>query len=147
LRRNALIDRKAELRRLLSQAPTTSRIRYADDIEYKGQGLFDLVCQRDLEGIVAKLKYGNYVSEREHSTWFKIKNRSYSQSEAGRVFRPGKEARNVDPRRLGFLLISLRRSGDGSVCLIFAKSSTGRHGQPMAHRVGKWLSRCAPTAG
>src|SRR2546427_9749466 len=29
--------------------------------------------------IVAKQKFGNYVTEREHSTWFKILNREYSQ--------------------------------------------------------------------
>jgi hypothetical protein len=32
-----------------------------------------------LEGIVAKQKFGPYVTEREHSTWFKILNRRYSQ--------------------------------------------------------------------
>jgi hypothetical protein len=37
----------------------------------------------DLEGIVAKQKFGPYVAEREHSTWFKIRNRAYSQM-AGR---------------------------------------------------------------
>ena len=33
----------------------------------------------DLEGIVAKQKSAPYVTEREHSTWFKILNRKYSQ--------------------------------------------------------------------
>ncbi|PYV77101.1 MAG: hypothetical protein DMG96_12185 [Acidobacteria bacterium] len=32
-----------------------------------------------MEGIVAKQKFGAYVTEREHSTWFKILNREYSQ--------------------------------------------------------------------
>jgi len=41
------------------------------------------VCELDLEGIVAKNKFGGYVTEREHSTWFKIRNRAYSQM-AGR---------------------------------------------------------------
>jgi bifunctional non-homologous end joining protein LigD len=39
LRLNALIDRKAELRRLLSRTPATSRIRYADHIEQRGSPL------------------------------------------------------------------------------------------------------------
>jgi ATP-dependent DNA ligase len=43
--------------------------------------LFERVCELDLEGIVAKLKHGTYVSERERSSWFKIKNRNYSQIE------------------------------------------------------------------
>jgi ATP-dependent DNA ligase len=34
-----------------------------------------------LEGIVAKQKFGPYVTEREHSTWFKILNREYSQKD------------------------------------------------------------------
>jgi len=35
----------------------------------------------DLEGIVAKQKFGPYVAEREHSTWFKIRNTGYSQKD------------------------------------------------------------------
>jgi hypothetical protein len=37
------------------------------------------VCKLDLEGIVAKYKFGPYVAIREESTWFKIVNRDYSQ--------------------------------------------------------------------
>ena len=43
--------------------------------------LLQRVCELDLEGIVAKQKVGPYVIEREHSTWFKILNRGYSQKE------------------------------------------------------------------
>jgi hypothetical protein len=32
-----------------------------------------------LEGIVAKHAYGPYVTEAQRTTWFKIKNRNYSQ--------------------------------------------------------------------
>ena len=35
-----------------------------------------LICQRDLEGIVAKLKHGHYTCDLEDSTWIKIKNRN-----------------------------------------------------------------------
>lgn len=45
-----------------------------------GTALFERVCEMDLEGIVAKHSFGNYVTERERTTWFKIKNRGYSQS-------------------------------------------------------------------
>jgi len=41
--------------------------------------LLQRVCELDLEGIVAKQKFGPYVTDREHSTWFKILNRGYSQ--------------------------------------------------------------------
>jgi hypothetical protein len=42
--------------------------------------LFQRVCELDLEGIVAKEKFGPYVTEREQSTWFKILSREYSQT-------------------------------------------------------------------
>jgi hypothetical protein len=44
-----------------------------------GMALFQRVCRLDLEGIVAKHKFAPYVTERESSTWFKIRNREYSQ--------------------------------------------------------------------
>jgi hypothetical protein len=40
--------------------------------------LFRLTCEHDLEGIVAKRKYALYRPGHE-TTWFKIRNRSYSQ--------------------------------------------------------------------
>jgi bifunctional non-homologous end joining protein LigD len=58
LRLNALVDRKAELRRLLVRRTASSRVCYADHVERDGCRLFELICQRDLEGIVAKLKHG-----------------------------------------------------------------------------------------
>jgi bifunctional non-homologous end joining protein LigD len=56
LRLNALVDRKAELRRLLRFKQ--GRILYAQHIERDGSRLFELICSRDLEGMVAKLEYG-----------------------------------------------------------------------------------------
>jgi bifunctional non-homologous end joining protein LigD len=79
LRSTSLMDRKQELRRLLAKASTDLPIRYVNHIEGKGVPLFERVCALDLEGIVAKLKRGLYASTREASTWFKIKNREYSQ--------------------------------------------------------------------
>jgi bifunctional non-homologous end joining protein LigD len=95
LRLDALIERKAELRRLLAsrsaRARQASRICYVDHVERNGIALFDLVCQRDLEGIVAKLKHGHYVSNRDESTWIKIKNKNYSQAEGRSDFFEGKK--------------------------------------------------------
>jgi ATP-dependent DNA ligase len=45
----------------------------------RGAALFERACELDLEGIVAKNRYGPYSSDRESSTWHKIKNRRYSQ--------------------------------------------------------------------
>ena len=76
LRYLPLIERKWRLRSLV---PTTAtRLLYCDHIENDGERLFRLACENDLEGIVAKQKYAPYLSEQE-TTWFKIRNRDYSQ--------------------------------------------------------------------
>jgi len=75
-----LLDRKQELRRLLARSPD-SLLKYTEYIEGCGRALFQRVCELDLEGIVAKHKFGPYVVERESSTWFKILNREYSQKD------------------------------------------------------------------
>lgn len=79
LRREKLTDRKHELRRLLSRDPQF-RVQYADHVEGHGTALFERVCRLDLEGIVAKHAFGTYTTD-EKTTWFKIKNRNYSQSQ------------------------------------------------------------------
>jgi bifunctional non-homologous end joining protein LigD len=78
-RRESLLDRKQELRRLLTGVSANSRLRYADHIETVGTSLFDRVCALDLEGIVAKQKFSPYTADRDSSTWFKIRNPQYSQ--------------------------------------------------------------------
>src|SRR5262249_50267303 len=82
-RTEPLIDRKQELRRLLRQVPANSPLKYVDHIGGFGLALFQKVCDLDLEGIVAKHKFWTYVTDRENSTWLKIRNRKYSQM-AGR---------------------------------------------------------------
>lgn len=81
LRLNGRVDRKAELRRVLIRRSANSSDCYADHIERDGSRVFHLTCQRDLEGTVAKLNHGYYTSDLDDSTWFKIKNKNYSQSE------------------------------------------------------------------
>jgi bifunctional non-homologous end joining protein LigD len=78
-RLDSLVDRKQDLRRLLSKVPASAPIRYADHVEHAGVALFKRACKLDLEGIVAKHRHAPYVTEREQSTWFKIRNRGYSQ--------------------------------------------------------------------
>jgi hypothetical protein len=51
----------------------------ADHFERAGMDLFKAACERDLEGIVAKLATGRY--EPEATSWVKIKNPTYSQAE------------------------------------------------------------------
>jgi len=50
-------------------------------VERQGVGLFGLVCQLDLEGVVAKLAKGRY--DPAAPTWVKVKNWKYTQR-AGR---------------------------------------------------------------
>ena len=52
---------------------------YAHHIERDGVGFFRLTCERDLEGLVSKLKHGRYGEG-----WFKIRNPDYSQREGRR---------------------------------------------------------------
>jgi bifunctional non-homologous end joining protein LigD len=81
LRTERLLDRRQELRRLLARSPATSPLKYTEYIDGQGTALFQRICDMDLEGIVAKQKSAPYVTEREHSTWFKILNREYSQKD------------------------------------------------------------------
>jgi len=64
---------------MIHRLPTESRLRFADHVERSGVQLFERVCKLDLEGIVAKYKFGPYGGEDAMSTWYKIRNPGYSQ--------------------------------------------------------------------
>lgn len=96
LRTLPLLERKRRLRRL--QASRNAGLLYADHIEAQGMKLFQAVCQRDCEGIVAKHKFGMYTTTGP-ATWFKILNPDYTQKlgrlemfEAFRERNPSREA-------------------------------------------------------
>jgi bifunctional non-homologous end joining protein LigD len=97
LRTVPLIERKFELRRTLRANLT--RTLHCQHIEGSGRALFDLACEHDLEGIVAKWKHGAYISGRDETSWVKIRNREYSQwgKERERMFERPDEPRNVRP--------------------------------------------------
>jgi bifunctional non-homologous end joining protein LigD len=80
-RLDGLLDRKQALKRLLSRVQASAPLTFADHVEAAGVVLFERACELDLEGIVAKHKYGPYVTAREESTWVKIRNPRYSQWE------------------------------------------------------------------
>ena len=70
-----LIEQKYKLRSIL---PTGSeRVLYCDHVEGHGEQLFQLACDSDLEGIVAKRKFDPYIEKQ--AGWLKIRNTSYSQ--------------------------------------------------------------------
>jgi bifunctional non-homologous end joining protein LigD len=75
-RQAPLIERKKKLKRLVERSQC-SEILYAQHIEENVKLFFDEVCERNLEGIVAKRRVGVYA---EHG-WLKIKNPKYTQAE------------------------------------------------------------------
>lgn len=50
------------------------RLLYCDHVEEFGKHLFQLACERDFEGIVAKRKFDPYVPDQ--TNWLKIRNRN-----------------------------------------------------------------------
>ncbi len=77
LRYSPLTERKQRLRTIV---PTGSeRVLYCDHVEGDGESLFQLACDSDLEGIVAKRKFDPYIEKQ--ASWLKIRNTSYSQWE------------------------------------------------------------------
>jgi ATP-dependent DNA ligase len=70
-----LLERKRLLRKLLPR-PAQS-ILYVGHFK-SGTDLFRVICERDMEGIVAKQANSRYTPEA--TTWVKIKNRAYSQA-------------------------------------------------------------------
>jgi bifunctional non-homologous end joining protein LigD len=76
LRDQPLTRRKQRLERLIpNTTPALSRIV---SIEGRGRDLLAAAQQLDLEGIVAKRNTDPYAPE---TTWYKIKNRAYTQAE------------------------------------------------------------------
>jgi bifunctional non-homologous end joining protein LigD len=78
LRQLPLLDRKRKLEQLVKKAEC-SGILYAHHIVANGVGLFEEICARDLEGIIAKRKNG--VCRDDGNDWLKIKNPKYSRAE------------------------------------------------------------------
>jgi ATP-dependent DNA ligase len=77
LRQLPLIQRKEKLRTLIENSGLSDVIcgKY---VEERGIDLFNEVCQRNLEGVVAKRKAGKYATV---SGRLKIKNPRYTQTE------------------------------------------------------------------
>jgi ATP-dependent DNA ligase len=55
------------------------RLQFVDGIDARGDDFFRVVCERDLEGIVAKPKHGIYYADGVRTNWLKIRNPHYSQ--------------------------------------------------------------------
>ena len=96
LRQLPLVQRKQKLRAILenSELPDVICGKY---IEERGTALFKEVCERNLEGIVAKRKTGTYSTV---SGWLKIKNPNYTQTEQRHALFESFKAKTVAPRNL-----------------------------------------------
>ena len=70
-----LTDRKHRLRSVIPSR--SERLMYCDHVDHDGVSLFELACQGDLEGVVAKCKTDPYLDG--HARWLKIRNRGYTQ--------------------------------------------------------------------
>jgi bifunctional non-homologous end joining protein LigD len=77
LRGRPLVDRKVRLRRLIPRESPC--VLYLDHVVGRGRELFQLACERDLEGIVGKWKRGPYRATTPNS-WVRIKNPDYSRA-------------------------------------------------------------------
>ena len=79
LRGVPLLERKRLLLDVMPQIE--SRVRYVDHVHETGVRFFELACERDLEGIVAKYTRGVYQTNHAITSWLKVKNPHYSQAE------------------------------------------------------------------
>ena len=81
LRDRPLFERKSFFRKLL---PHPARaVLYVEHVA-NGTDLFRVICEQDMEGVVAKQASARYTPEA--TTWVKIKNRQYSQAVGGEDF-------------------------------------------------------------
>lgn len=77
LRRLPLIERKEILRSVIEKSALPD-VLCGKFVEGGGVDLYNEVVRRNLEGVIAKRKNGNYATV---SDWLKIKNPNYTQSE------------------------------------------------------------------
>ena len=77
LRDLTLIERKQHLKRLVRQSKNPALL-FADHVDHYGADFFRMICEKNLEGIVAKHRESRYDAS---AKWIKIKNPAYTQTE------------------------------------------------------------------
>lgn len=110
LRYLPLSDRKQRLRGIVP--PLGERLLYCDHIEEAGRELFDFVCRRDLEGIVAKRRYDPYLLD-GNAAWAKIRSRNIHSGSDVRNYLSA----NAAPILNGMAGVAANWSARGSKCL------------------------------
>jgi bifunctional non-homologous end joining protein LigD len=98
-----LEQRKRLLRSVLREHPV---VRYSSHIEGEGEAFLEVVKQRQLEGMVAKLRSSVYEPDRRSRYWLKIKVRR-EQEVVVVGYEPGQRA----AKELGALLVALNEDG------------------------------------
>jgi bifunctional non-homologous end joining protein LigD len=76
LRTLPLLERKSRLKKVIPPRPTW--LAYVDHWVHYGKALYKEIEKEDLEGMVAKRKDASY---RPDKTWYKVKNKYYTQAE------------------------------------------------------------------
>lgn len=77
VRKLPLIERKARLKELVRESGNPALL-YADHVDGYGIDFFRIICEKNLEGIVAKHRASPYDAS---AKWIKIKNPAYTQTE------------------------------------------------------------------
>ena len=90
LRALSLVERKRRLARIMLRIE--SRLMFLDAIPARGTRPYQLACERDLEGIVAKWVQGTYQCDGRGTSWLKIKNPDYSQIQGRHELFPSKRS-------------------------------------------------------
>jgi hypothetical protein len=97
LRGLPLVERKRLLRRIVPPQPAP--VLYLDHVVERGVELFDAVCARDMEGIVAKLAAGHYTPDA--TSWVKYQEPGvHASGRTGGLFRGSGVARGGVARLL-----------------------------------------------
>jgi bifunctional non-homologous end joining protein LigD len=122
-----LVERKAELEKLVTGSQVGGRVRYSEHIEGGGSAFFREACRSGLEGIVSKRAQSTYRSGRR-GDWVKVKCTKRQELVIG-GWRPS----TASSRELGSLLVGYYSRGK----LKYA----GRVGTGFSLRLGRELVR------
>jgi bifunctional non-homologous end joining protein LigD len=99
LRNLPLVRRKELLARIIQNLPC---IKLSEHIRENGRAFFEVVAQRHLEGLVAKLASSRYLPGQRSRTWLKLKT---AMCQEGIIC--GFTEQRGDPRNLGALILGV----------------------------------------
>jgi ATP-dependent DNA ligase len=69
-----------------------------------GRALFEVACQHDLEGIVAKWTRGRYEPNGTATSWIKVKNPTFTQADGRHEFFEARQHKRRPPPRRELVL-------------------------------------------